>query len=224
MPITDWPLQERPREKLLQLGAEALSDAELLAIFIRVGTPNKTAVDLGRSLLQQFGNLRQIIDIDHARFCQVQGLGSAKYVQFQAALEIARRYLFQTLQRENVLANPKDVYQYLTACLRGYKQEVFACLFLDSGHRVISFEELFFGTVHSATIHPREVVKKALHHNAAAVIFAHNHPSGLAEPSQADQAITMKLQQALALVDVRVLDHIIVGEGQMASLAERGLM
>jgi DNA repair protein RadC len=224
MPITDWPQQERPREKLLAQGPERLSDAELLAIFIRIGIPGKTAVDLGRQLLQEFGGLRQIIEADQAQLCRAQGLGTAKYVQFKAALEISRRYLFQSLQRTNALANPQDVYRYLTACLRAYKQEVFACLFLDNTHRAISFDELFYGTIHSATIHPREVVKMALHHNAAAVIFAHNHPSGIAEPSQADEAITHKLKHALALIDVRVLDHIIVGDGQMTSLAERGIL
>ena len=224
MTITDWPQHERPREKLLQQGASSLSDAELLAIFLRTGVPGKTAVDLGRILLHQFGGLRQIIEADCKKFCQSQGLGITKFVQLKATLEITRRYLYQSMKRENVLNNPQDVYSYLTASLRQHKQEVFACLFLDNAHRVICFDELFYGTIHSAMIHPREVVKNALYHNAAAVIFAHNHPSGIAEPSQADQTITQQLKEALNLIDVRVLDHIIIGDGQITSLAERGLV
>ena len=224
MPITDWPEQERPREKLLLLGATPLSDAELLAIFLRTGTRGITAVDLGRQLLQQFGGLRQILEADYQLFCQTNGLGPAKYVQLKAAIEIAQRCLYQSLQRNSVLANPHDVHRYLTASLREYKQEVFGCLFLDNGHRVICFDKLFYGTINSAVIHPREVVKRALHYNAAAIIFAHNHPSGIAEPSSADCAITSQLKSALSLIDVRVIDHIIIGEGQITSLAERGLL
>lgn len=224
MPITDWPTSERPREKLLSQGIHALSDAELLAIFLRTGVPGKTAVDLGRDLLQEFGSLRHIVSADRQRFCQSRGLGLAKYAQLQAALEIALRYLQETLQHDDVMANPKDTQRYLTARLRKHQREVFGCLFLDNAHRVIQFDELFHGTINSTTVHPREVVKRALSYNAAAVILAHNHPSGVAEPSAADKYITQQLKQALSLVDIRVLDHIIVGDGQIASFAERGLL
>lgn len=222
MPITDWPTEERPREKLLKHGANSLSDAELLAIFIHTGTRGQTAIDLGRLLLQKFGGLRQVTEAHMDDFCQANGLGLAKYVQLQAAVEITKRYLLETLQRKNVLTTPQDTYRYLTICLRHYQHEVFACLFLDNAHRVICFEELFQGTIHSADIHPREVVKRALSHNAAAIIFAHNHPSGIATPSEADLAITRQLQEALMLVDIRVLDHIIIGDGEIVSLAEQG--
>lgn len=224
MSINDWPTQERPREKLLRYGTLSLSDAELLAIFLRTGVKGKTAIDLARSLLQRYGCLRQIAEAKVEDFCQEYGLGPAKYVQLQAALEITKRYLLETLQRQSVLKNPADTHRYLTACLRRYQHEVFGCLFLDNAHRVISFDELFHGTIHSAIIHPREVVKRALGHNAAAVIFAHNHPSGIAEPSDADCMITKKLQQALGLVDIRVLDHLIIGDGQIVSLAEQGVL
>lgn len=224
MTITDWPKCERPREKLLTHGAASLSDAELLAIFLRIGSRGKTAVDLGRELLQKFGSLRQTAQAQPKDFCLGYGLGLTKYVQIQAAIEIGRRYLQENLLRKNVLANPQDTHRYLTACLRDHQREVFGCLFLDNAHRVIQFDELFFGTIHSTSIHCREVVKSALKHNAAAVIFAHNHPSGIAEPSEADIAITQQLKISLDLIDVRVLDHIIVGDGQLTSLAERGFL
>lgn len=224
MSITDWPKQERPREKLIAKGAATLSDAELIAIFIRSGIRGKTAVDLGRQLLQQFGGLRQMAQAPSKDFCQGDGLGLAKYVQIQAALEIGRRYLNENLHHKDVLANSHDTHRYLSACLRDHQREVFGCLFLDNAHHVIRFDELFYGTIHSATVHAREVVKRALAHNAAAVILAHNHPSGMTEPSTADLAITQQLQEALKLIDVRVLDHIIVGDGQVTSLAERGYL
>lgn len=224
MAISNWPINERPREKLLTQGAHTLSDAELLAIFLRTGIRGKTAVDLGRDLLHRFGNLRCIVTADKENFCKVQGLGLSKYVQLQATLEIAIRYLQETLKRDDVLANPQATTQYLTARLRDHEREVFACLFLDNANRVIQFLELFHGTINCATIHPREVVKHALSHNAAAVIFAHNHPSGNAEPSEADKNITQQLKHALDLVDIRVLDHIIVGDGQITSFSERGLL
>jgi DNA repair protein RadC len=224
MPIKDWPAGERPREKLLQQGPQALSDAELLAIFLRTGVRGKSAVDLGRDLLSSFGGLRALLQADWRTFCQAPGLGMAKYSQLQAALEISRRYLLESLQREDVLTSPEVARSYLTARLRDRPHEVFACLFLDNRHRVICFEELFRGTIDGATVHPREVVKTALAHNAAAVILAHNHPSGVAEPSRADEMLTRRLKDALALVDIRVLDHIVVGEGNAVSLAERGLL
>ncbi len=222
MAITDWPSQERPREKLLLQGASALSDAELLAIFLRTGVTGLTAVDLARNLLLQFGGLRQLLAADQQHFCQGHGLGMAKFTQLQAVLEMSRRYLQQQLQASDALTSPAETRRYLQARLRHHPHEVFACLFLDNRHRVICFEELFRGTIDGASVYPREVVKRALAHNAAALILAHNHPSGVADPSQADRHITDHLKRALALVDIRVLDHIVVGEGEPVSLAERG--
>jgi DNA repair protein RadC len=224
MPITDWPKEERPREKLLARGPQALSDAELLAIFLRTGVPGKTAVDLARELLCRFGSLRQLLDTDLHGFCQGEGLGQAKYVQLQATVEMARRHLAETLERGNALENPDDTRRFVAARLRDYPHEVFACLFLDNRHRVIAYEELFHGTLNGASVHPREVTKKALAHNAAALILAHNHPSGVAEPSDADQHITQKLKHAVELMEVRVLDHLVVGDGEIVSFAERGLL
>jgi DNA repair protein RadC len=224
MPITDWPKEERPREKLLSRGPQALSDAELLAIFLRTGIPGKTAVDLARDLLTRFGSLRQLLDADEKQFCQGEGLGQAKYVQLQATVEMARRHLAEKLERGDALENPDDTRRFVSSRLRDYPHEVFACLFLDNRHRVIAYEELFRGTLNGASVHPREVTKKALAHNAAALILAHNHPSGIAEPSRADKDITQRLSQALGLVEVRVLDHLVVGDGDMVSFAERGLL
>ncbi len=224
MPISSWPKAERPREKLLARGPGALSDAELLAIFLRTGVAGKTALDLARELLAQYKGLRALLNADQQQFCAIRGLGGAKYAQLQAALEMARRHLRETLAQNDSLSSPQDTRRYLTACLRDYEYEVFACLFLDTRHRIIGFEELFRGTIDGAVVHPREVVKRALYHNAAAVILAHNHPSGVAEPSQADQQLTRRLRDALALVDIRVLDHFVVGDGIAVSFAERGLL
>lgn len=224
MPITDWPENERPREKLLAKGPAALSDSELLAIFIRTGVNGKTAIDLARDLLTTHQGLRPLLEADQTTFCLANGLGKAKYVQVHAALELGRRYLEASIRRDNVLSSPSDTRDYLKARLRAYPYEVFACLFLDNRHRVICFEELFTGTIDGASVHPREVVRRVLFHNAAAVIFAHNHPSGVAEPSQSDQQITRRLKEALALIDVRVLDHVIIGDGETVSFAERGLL
>lgn len=224
MAISDWPLDERPREKLLQRGPDALSDAELLAIFLRTGVRGCTAVDLARALIQRFGGLRQLLRADRRAFCQQPGLGDAKFAQLQAVLEMSRRHLGQQLPRGDIMTSPQAVRQYLQAQLRDLPQEVFAALFLDTRHRVISFEELFKGSIDSASVHPREVVKRALEHNAAALILAHNHPSGVAEPSTADVQITRRLKEALSLVDVRLLDHFVVGDGETVSLAERGVV
>lgn len=223
MPITDWPVEQRPREKLLAQGSEALTDAELLAIFLRTGVKGKTAVDLSHELLNGFAGLRALLKADQQSFCQHPGLGQAKYAQLQAVLEMARRYLFEGLKRGDSLSSPEDTRQYLSSQLRDYPHEVFAVLFLDQRHRVICYEEMFRGTIDGANVYPREVVKKALHHNAAALIFAHNHPSGIAEPSQSDERITRRLKEALALVDIRVLDHFVIGD-EVVSLAERGLL
>jgi DNA repair protein RadC len=224
MSIKDWPSNERPREKLLQRGATALTDAELLAIFLRTGTPGKSAVDMARDLLSEYGSLQALLGADQQRFCQSNGLGEAKYAQLQAVLEMARRHFAEILQRGNALTSPDITRAYLSAQLRGYSYEVFACLFMDNQHRVIQWEELFRGTIDGASVYPREVAKRALFHHAAAVIFAHNHPSGINEPSQADRQITDKLKQALGLFDIRVLDHFIVGDGQPFSFAEHGLL
>lgn len=223
MSITDWPLAERPREKLLANGSQSLTDAELLAIFLRTGIRGKTAVDLSNDLLEGFSGLRQLLKADQQAFCQHHGLGTAKYAQLQAVLEMARRYLNEGLKRGDSLTSPQETRQFLSSKLRDYTHEVFAVLFLDQRHRVIRFDEMFRGTIDGASVYPREVVKKALEYNAAAVIFAHNHPSGVAEPSQADERITQRLKEALGLVDIRVLDHFVVGD-DVISFAERGLL
>ncbi|HSS63877.1 MAG TPA: DNA repair protein RadC [Gammaproteobacteria bacterium] len=222
MPIKDWPLGERPREKLLARGPRSLSDAELLAIFIRCGTRGQTALDLARNALSELGGLRSLLDCGQDRLCRLPGLGAAKFVELSASLELGRRYLESRLQRGQPLASPVDTRRYLESRLKGYPQEVFACLFLDNRHRVICFEEMFHGTIDGASVHPREVVRRALSHNAAAIIVSHNHPSGVAEPSRADRALTRRLQDAAALIDVRLLDHVVVGDGETVSFAERG--
>jgi len=224
MPITDWPLAERPREKLLTLGPTALSDAELLAIFLRVGCAGKSAVDLARDLLVRYGGLRPLLEANQTDFCRSPGLGSAKYAQLQAVLEMSRRHLQASLQTGELLTSPQLVRQYLSARLRHQPREVFSVLFLDNQHRLLACEDLFFGTIDGASVYPREVVKRALARNAAAVILAHNHPSGVAEPSQADRRITERLREALDLVDIRVLDHMVVGDAEVVSFAERGLI
>jgi DNA repair protein RadC len=222
MSIREWPDAERPREKLLARGASSLSDAELLAIFLRTGVKGRSAVDLARDLLHQYGGLRRLFEADQKTFCASLGLGTAKYAQLQAVLEMARRYLEEQLQRHDAITSVADTRRYLTAQLRHEPHEVFACLFLDNRHRVLAFEPLFHGTIDGASVHARQVVRRALHHNAAAVILAHNHPSGIAEPSQADRQITQRLQAALDLIDVRVLDHMIIGDNEVTSFAELG--
>lgn len=224
MPINDWPESERPREKLLDRGPASLSDAELLAIFLRCGVSGTSAVDLARGLLAEFGSLRGLLCAEQAEFCRGRGLGMAKYVELQAVLELGRRHLAEALERSDPLTSPDATRSFLNARLRDLPHEVFAALFLDNRHRVIRYEELFRGTIDGASVHPREVVKAALKLNAAALIFAHNHPSGIAEPSHADERLTRRLRDALALVDIRVLDHVVVGDGQMVSFAERGLL
>jgi DNA repair protein RadC len=222
MTIRDWPTDERPREKMLARGASALSDAELLALFFGSGRRGQTAIDLGRELLSQHGGLKPLLELEPAAMIALRGLGAAKACRLHAALELGRRYLASELQRPDALSNPAACADYLRARIAAYPYEVFACLFLDNRHRVIAFEELFRGSIDGASVHPREVVRRCLAHNAAAVIFAHNHPSGVAEPSQADRDITAELKRALALIEVRVLDHFIVGTGKPLSLAERG--
>lgn len=222
MSIRNWPLSERPREKLLENGAAYLSDAELLAIFLRTGVAGKSAVDLARHLLNVFGGLRLLLEADLDRFKQELGLGPAKFAQLQAVLEMGKRHLAEHLSKNSALDNPQTVRNYLKALLRHEQHEVFGCLFLDSKHRVLAFEALFRGSIDSTNVHPRQVVKRALAHNAAAVILTHNHPSGVSEPSESDRVLTLHLIDALQLIDVRVLDHFIVGDGEPLSLAEYG--
>lgn len=221
--LKSWPSSERPREKLLTLGAASLSDAELLAIFLRTGVKGCNVVDLSRNLLLNFGSLANVFRANQQEFCQQHGLGNAKYVQLQACLEMSKRYLAEQLvQQGYALTSSQATRDYLTSELRHETREVFAVLFLDNQHQVLKFERLFFGTLNAATVYPRVVVEQAIKHHAAAVILAHNHPSGVAEASIADKHITQKLEQALQLIDVRVLDHMIIAGHQCYSFAEHG--
>lgn len=224
MSIRDWPTDERPREKLLEKGAAALSDAELLAILLRTGTRGFSALDVARRVLKNFDSLRKLIAADRQRFCAERGLGLVRFAELQAAVEIAKRQLSETLRAGPSLASPRATRDFLCSQLRDLEHEVFCCLYLDKRHRLIQFQELFRGTIDGASVHPREVVKQALARNAAAVILVHNHPSGIAEPSHADELITRRLREALQLVDIRVLDHLIVADNGCLSFAERGLI
>ena len=224
MRIAEFPPDERPRERLLKAGPAALADSELLAIFLRTGLPGETAVDLARTLLVRFDGLAGVLGAAQPVALATRGLGISRYCALQAALELAKRVLESDLRREGGLTEPRLAAAYLRARLGGYPYEVFACLFLDNRHRVIAFEEMFRGTIDGASVYPREVVRRAIAHNAAALILAHNHPSGVNEPSRADLAITRRLIDALALIDVRVLDHLIIGDGAPVSLAERGML
>jgi DNA repair protein RadC len=224
MSLQHWPESERPREKLLKLGAASLSEAELLAILLQTGTAGHSAIDVARGLLAEFRSLRGLLTAERPALLKVRGLGDAKYALLQASVELARRHYAELMQMGPALANPRATREFLRARLRDRDHEVFCCLFLDNRHRVICFDEVFRGTIDGASVHPRDIVKLALARNAAAVILAHNHPSGVAEPSQADELITGRLREALALVDIRVLDHIVVGDGACVSFAERGLL
>src|SRR6266540_277763 len=224
MAITDWPLQERPRERLFALGAGSLADAELLAILLRTGVKGKSAVDVARQLLGRFGSVAALLEAGSGSLAETPGLGSAKLAQLQAALELARRALKDEISSRDALSSPRAVRDYLRLALAGREQEVFVVLLLDARHRMTASEELFRGTLTQTSVYPREVVKCALQHNAAAVIFAHNHPSGVAEPSHADEILTRSLKAALALVDIQVLDHFIVAGSRTMSFAERGLL
>ncbi len=215
---------ERPREKLLAGGAETLTEAELLAVLLRHGVAGASALDLARSLLLEFGSLRGLLTAERDEVCRHRGMGPARWAEIQAALELVRRHHLERLRAGPSLTSPRAAREFLIARLRDRDHEVFCCLFLDSRHRLICFEELFRGTIDGASVHPREVVKQALRRNATSVILAHNHPSGVAEPSQADEIITTRLRDALALVDIRMLDHLIVGDGSCMSLAERGIV
>jgi DNA repair protein RadC len=220
-----WPAQERPREKLLAQGAQALSDAELLALLLgSSGMRGSNVVDLARTLLVTHRSLRELLNADRAVLLAARGLGIVGYCRMQAALELARRHYAEAMRCGPLLDCPAATHQFLISRLRDQSYELFCCLHLDNRHRLIAFDELFRGTIDGASVHPREVVKQALSRNAAAVILAHNHPSGIAEPSQADELITRRLREALALVDIRVLDHCIVGDNGCLSFAERGLL
>jgi DNA repair protein RadC len=225
MPITDWPEHERPRERLLKHGASRLSDTELLAIFLRTGVAGKSALDLALALLARFdGSLRRLVDASFEELSAIGGVGPAKATQLMAVIELARRGLAEELREGTGLSSPQVVRDYLRLALEARPHEVFIVLTLDAQNRLIAIEELFRGTLTQTSVYPREVVKLALAHNAAAVIFAHNHPSGVAEPSRADELLTTALKQALSLVDIKVLDHFVVGRGATVSFAERGLL
>ncbi len=223
MAISDWPPAERPRERLLAHGAAALSDAELLAILLRTGVRGKSAVELARDLLNQFKGLAGLLGAGDA-LLQVKGLGSAKRAQFSAVIELARRSIKEDLKAGTALTSPGAVRDYLRLALGALPHEVFICIWLDAQHRAIRFQEAFQGTLTQTSVYPREIVKAALANNAAAVIFAHNHPSGVAQPSQADELLTRNLRDALALVEVKVLDHFVIAGNQAISFAERGLL
>jgi DNA repair protein RadC len=224
MAITDWPADERPREKLLQRGAAALADAELLAIFLRTGVTGKSAVDLARGLLQEHGGLSALLAASREQFCASHGLGDAKFVQLQAVVEMSRRYLAEALQQRQVFSSAASTRQFLLAQLRQEVREVFAVMYLDNQHQLIRYEPLFYGTIDGAAVYPREIARRALELHAAALIVAHNHPSGIAEPSDADIRITRRIRDALALLDMRLLDHCVVAGPEVISLAERGLI
>jgi DNA repair protein RadC len=224
MAIKDWPEAERPRERLLAHGAGVLSDAELLAVFLGTGSAGRSAIDVGRTALAHFGGLNALLRATPDRYAEVPGLGPARYALLQAVVELARRSLKEDVRRDTLLNSPDKVRQYLRLWLGHLEHEVFVALYLDAQNRLLTAEELFRGTLTQTSVYPREVVKHALKHNAAALILAHNHPSGVAEPSRADELLTASLKQALSLVDVRVLDHLIVAGNATVSFAERGLV
>ena len=224
MAITDWPAQERPREKLLRAGVSALSDAELLAIFLRVGVTGKTAVDLARDLLQHFKSLNGVFLADVQAMCEVSGMGVSKYCQLQAVLEMSKRALGELLQHTDSFSSPTQVKHYLQLQLAQLQREVFGIMFLDAQNRLITYEIMFEGSLMQTSVYPREVVKRALALNAAALILSHNHPGGSAKPSRADEQLTQNLRDALNLVDIKVLDHIVVAGQESFSFSERGLI
>jgi len=220
--MNQWPDSERPREKLLNRGAAALSDAELLAIFLRTGIRGKNVIQLSQEIIHFFGSLKKLFSATEQEFCQIKGLGRAKYVQLQACIEMSQRHLEEQISQQDAMENPAQVKNYVQSRLISKPNEVFAAIFLNNQHQVIAFEELFYGTINSSSVHPRVVVQRSLAHNAAAVIVCHNHPSGVAEPSLSDIDITQTLKAALNLIDVRLLDHLVVAAHQVTSLAERG--
>jgi len=224
MPITDWPISDRPREKMLQKGEEALTDAELVAIFLKTGTYGKTALDLARELLAQYGSLKALLTSPLTQLAKTHGLGEAKCLTLKAAAELGRRYVHENIPSGAILNSSQQTRLFLAGHLRHQTNEVFACIFMDTHFRLLSFEKLFEGTIHSAHIYPREIVKRGLMHNAAKIILAHNHPSGLPTPSQADKEATELIKQALSLVDIDVVDHLIIGNPGDFSFADAGLI
>lgn len=224
MRIDQWPEHDRPREKLHEYGPGALTASELLAIVLQSGNASANALQLAQQLITEFGSLRGLLQADAPTLTHQQGIGPARVALLKAIQELARRYFTEKLTIGRTIGSPADTRQFLRAQLRDLQHEVFCCMYLDNRHRVLGFEELFRGTIDGTSVYPREVVKQALKYNAAALIVAHNHPSGVAEPSQADEQITRRLSAALALVDIRLLDHIIVGDGDATSLAGRGLL
>lgn len=223
MPITDWPLEDRPREKLMRRGEQALTDAELIAIFLNVGLRGKTALDIAKELLSEYGNLKKLLGAPSHLVINKPGIGIAKYAQLKAAIELGRRYLNQHHTIGSVLNSSQLTQQFLTYHLREHKNEVFACLFMDNHLRLICFEKLFYGTINETSVYPREILRRGLCHNAAKIILAHNHPSGNPMPSLADKEITALIKQALNLVDMDVVDHIIIGDPDNFSFAEAGI-
>ncbi|MGV6850657.1 MAG: RadC family protein [bacterium] len=224
MSIKEWPEQERPRERLLKFGAQSLSDSELLAIFLRTGIKGCSAVDLARTVLKNLGGVNGLLHANQKTFCQTHGMGPAKYAQLQAVLELANRYIGEDIKKKDIMDSPEKTRYFLNTRLRQEKNEVFAVLFLDNRHQVITYESLFNGSIDGASVYPRVVAQRALELNAAALILAHNHPSGINEPSQADKTLTKKLKITLAELDIRVLDHFIIGHGEAYSFAEHGLI
>jgi DNA repair protein RadC len=224
MKVCDWPKSERPREKLLKQGARTLSDAELLAVMMGTGTPRRDVMELARAHLAAFGSIGKLLDAGRKDWKGKEGIGNARYAALQAGLELGRRHILEPLAARSVLATPGDTQRFLSAQLRNLSYEIFCCLFLDSHHRLITFEELFRGTTESAQVHPREVLRLVIRHNASAVILAHNHPSGICEPSKADEKITRRLREALTLIDVKVLDHLIITDGAFFSFSEHGML
>lgn len=223
MAISDWPPDRRPRERLLTEGAEVLPDADLLAVLLRTGVRGKSAVDLGSELLARFGSITRLLSAG-PQLLEIKGLGEAKSAQFAAAIELARRAMAEQLKERDALTSPGAVRDYLRVALGHRLHEVFVCIWLDAQHKVIGFDDAFEGTLTQTSVYPREIVKRAIRRNAAAVIFAHNHPSGVAQPSQADELLTRNLREALALIEVKVLDHFIIAGNQAISFAERGLL
>jgi len=222
--ICNWPQSERPREKLLEQGAQVLSDGELIAILLGSGTKGCSAVDMARSLIIEFGSLREMLSADKQRWEGIHGIGPARYAMLMAALELSSRFIIAPLREVPILSTPDTTRQFLLQQLRDRHYEVFCCLFLDNRHRMLGFEELFKGTIDGATVHPREIVRRSLQYNAASIIAAHNHPSGSIEPSLADEGLTQRLRESLSLIDVRLVDHFIVGDGKCYSFSEHGLL
>ena len=222
--IQEWGKDERPLARLLAKGAGSLTDAEILSLLLRSGSRERSALDISKDLISMYGDLRGVLNAPQAELLKIPGMGAPKVAYMQAALELGRRHLEQKMKPRDVMTNPESVNDFLSFHLRDRSREIFAVLFLDNRHQVIEYEEMFQGTLSSAAVHPREIIKQVLYHNAAAVILAHNHPSGIAEPSQSDADITVKIQKALQLIDVRLLDHIVVGDGEFVSLSNRGII